>query len=170
MPSASQKYCKKDYDLHKEFLNKVSIFNDLTTRFYELYHFNLFDFGREDKRTYYEPFTDLDSRPLWKEALQRVSHLGFCKTRDSRNYFSYLRTVDDFNEYCYVLVDEINTLALRVLDTPDYYTYLRNRDEFMIRRGESLAALYRDSEQCDISLLVEQKLRSVHRNDWKDTF
>ena len=86
LPSPSAKYPKKQYDVCKAFLNKISIFNDLTERFYELYKFSEFDFGREDKRTYYEPFTDLLSRPLWLQALERVSFLGFPPSFESENH------------------------------------------------------------------------------------
>lgn len=170
LPSPSAKYPKKQYDLCKTFLNKISIFNDVTTRFCELYKTDQFDFGREIKRTYYEPFTDLDSRPLWREALQRVSFLGYSPERDKCNYFSWLRTIDDFNEYCYLLLDEINNLALQVLDIPDYTQYFCDRDQFLNERGLYLQSVADPNKQIDVSFLVETAVRRAHRNDWKDTF
>nr|DAH69072.1 MAG TPA: Replication associated protein [Microviridae sp.] len=170
LPSASSKYSKKQYDLFKTFLNKISIFNDVTTRFCELYKTDLFDFGRENKRAYYEPFIDLDSRPLWREALKRVSFLGFSPERDKRNYFSWLRTINDFNEYTYLLLDEINDLALKVLDIPDYSAYFCDRDKFLNERGLYLQSISDPAEQIDVALLVETVLRNSHRNDHKDVF
>ena len=170
LPSPAAKYSKKQYDLCKEFLNKISIFNDVTVRFNELYKTDQFDFGRETKCDYYEPFTDLYSRPLWSEALKRVSFLGFSPERDKCNHFSWLRTINDFNEYTYLLLDDINNLALQVLGIPDYSSYFCERDKFLNERGLYLQSVADPNETVDVSLLVDKVRRNAHRNDWKDTF
>lgn len=170
LPSASAKHSKKDYDLCKLFINRVKLFNDLTVQFERLYKTCLYDFGKDEKCTYYEPFIDVESRPLWKEALQRCNFLGFSKKRDKEDIFSYLHTIDDFNEYAYVLIDEINSLAIRILDIPDYSTYFCDRDKFLNERGLYFKSEADPNERIDVPLLVEKARLKSHRNDWKDTF
>ncbi|AXB22592.1 replication initiation protein [Lepus americanus faeces associated microvirus SHP1 6472] len=161
MPSPSRKYRRKEYNLMKEFCQKLSKFMNLCVKFNELY--KPIGYSRETMDEYYEPFTDIYSRPIWTETLRKCRFLGYVPEREVDDDYSWIKDKDTWNQFAYECLDELENLCIKILDIPDYNAYFDAREQYLNERGLQLEYEYCNMTPADPHVLADKIRYSMAR-------
>lgn len=170
IPTSSRLFSRADYDVIKEFINDLRLFQLCAVHYRKFTPLDRYNYAQEVQEHWKEPFLEWQSREHWKKAYARVSRLDSSPLfRKSLDEMSFLVTKEQTEECLAVLIDDLNNLTEKILIMPDYRKYLCDRDRFVERRSSLLEALFADNEY-NIPRMVEVVTKRLADSLHRETF
>lgn len=169
-PSPSRYLNKKQYQIYKDFLHNLSIFQSLCSRIrdFDMLHLDRYDSKLEGIKHWYDPFSDINTHENWSKALKRCDFLKSPLQVEHHIYDTY--NPDEIWDHLFVICDRLDIFSQKILAFPEYNTLFRAREDRSKRRQDYFARTYANVPDPNIPELVDRLNREVDRNRHKEFF